>query len=67
MAGQEKVRYWDIDKMGDMGQFTDFTGKNTANNIDYTIGTENATLTLKDLSRTSRRRVRPSTSRATAS
>lgn len=51
VAGQEKVRYWDIDKMGDMGQFTDFTGKNTANNIDYTIGTENATLTLKDLSK----------------
>ena len=51
VAGKEKVRYWEIDKMGDMGQFTDFTGKNTANGLDYTISTADATLTLKDLSK----------------
>ncbi len=51
VAGKEKVRYWAIDKMGDMGQFTDFTGKNTANGLDYTISTADATLTLKDLSK----------------
>ena len=49
-AGQEKIHYWDLQgSMGDFGQYTHFNDKNTADNIDYTIGTETATLTLKDL------------------
>lgn len=45
LAGTTMTDYWTLDKQGDMGQYSDYTGTSIANSIKYTVKGTKVTVT----------------------
>lgn len=44
LAGTTMTDYWTLDKQGDVGQYTDYDGVSTANNIKYSVKASKVTV-----------------------